>query len=153
MKKFKFTLQAVHNVREMKKEKEQLILSELQAEASRAEDRVREIEQLRAKAMETYARRLESGRTVDPYELELNSNHISALDRLQREAQKTLEIKKQACQRQTKSVEAAAREVKITGRLRETQNARYQLELARQEQNALDELVSANYARRMAQAK
>jgi flagellar export protein FliJ len=153
MKKFKFTLQAVHNVREIKQEKELLILSELQAEAAKAADRIKEIEQLRSKAIENYARRLESGRAIDPYELELNSNHISALDRLQREAQKTLEMKKQACFRQSKTVEAAVREVKITKRLRETQQARYQLEAGRQEQNNLDELVSANYARQMSQSK
>ena len=153
MKKFKFTLQTVHNVRELKQEKEQAILSDLQAEAARAADRVHEIEQLRSKAIETYAKRLEAGATINAYELELNSNHISALDRLQREAQQNLEQKKQACVLQSKSVAAAVREVKVTKRLRENQQLRHQLEVARHEQNALDELVSANFACRMSQAK
>lgn len=153
MKKFKFTLQAVHNVREMKQEKEQLILSEMQAEAVKAADRIKEIEQLRAKAIENYARRLAIGTTIDPFELELNSNHISALDRMQQEAQKALEAKKQACLHQSKTVEAATRQVKITNRLRETQQTRHKLEASRQEQNALDELVSANFARQMSQTK
>lgn len=153
MKKFKFTLQTVHTVREMKQEKEELILGEMQAEAAKAAARVHEIEQMRFKAIESYAHRLERGETIDPFELELNSNHISALDRLQREAQQFLETKKQACLQQGKTLAAATREVKITNRLRETQQLRHRLEAARQEQNALDELVSANYARRMSQAE
>lgn len=153
MKKFKFTLQAVHNVREMKQERELLVLSELQAEAEKAAARVGEIEELRGKAIEDYARRLENGAAIDPYELELSSNHITSLDRLQQEAQKNLEKRKQACLRQTKTVEVAAREVKITNRLRENQHAKHQADIARREQNALDELISANYARRMAQSK
>lgn len=153
MKKFKFTLQTVHNVREMKQERELLVLSELQTETDKAAARVHEIEELRAKAIESYARRLENGTAIDPYELELSSNHISALDRMHREAQKILEKKKQACQRQTKTVEIAARDVKITNRLRENQQARHQADVARHEQNSLDEIVSANYARQMAQSK
>ena len=153
MKKFKFKLQTVHNVREMKQEKEQLVLSELQKEAAKAAERVAEIDQLRFKAIANYARRIECGQTIDPYELELNSNHIAALDRLQREAKENLEIKRQACARQSKTVAAAAREVKVTNRLRENQEQRHQLELERQDQNNIDEIVTSNFARRMSQTK
>lgn len=153
MKKFKFTLQTVHNVREMKQEKEQAILSDLQTQAAHAADRVNELEQLRFKAIETYGQRLETGETINAYELELNSNHIADLDRLQQQAQKNLEQKKQACIAQSKSVASAAREVKVTNRLRENQQTRHRLEAVRQEQTALDELVSANYARRMSRTK
>jgi flagellar export protein FliJ len=153
MKKFKFTLQTVHNVREMKQEKEEFILGELQMEAAKAAQFVSEVEQMRFKAIDNYASRLQSGAALDAFELELNSNHIAALDRLRREAQNALEIKKQACLQQSKTVAAAMREVKITDRLRENQQSRHRLEFDRYEQNALDELVSANFARRMSQAK
>jgi flagellar export protein FliJ len=153
MKKFKFTLQTVHTVREMKQEKEELIFGELQTEALKAASRVSEIEQLRFKAIENYAERLERGETLNAYELELNSNHITSLDRQQQEAQKSLELKKQACVQQGKMLAAATREVKITDRLRENQQSRHRLDLARHEQNSLDEIISANFARRMTQTK
>ena len=46
MKKFKFTLQTVHNVREMQQEKEELVLSERQTEVNQATARLAEIERL-----------------------------------------------------------------------------------------------------------
>ena len=153
MKKFKFTLQTVHTVREMKQEKEELILGELQTEASRAAARVSEIERQRYQAIESYSERLARGEAINAYELELNSNHITWLDRQQQEAQKALELKKQACLQQGKTVAAATREVKITDRLRENQHTRHRLDMARDEQNSLDEIISANFARRMTQTK
>lgn len=153
MKKFNFTLQTVHNVRELKQEKEQLILGELQTEAAKAADRVSEIERMRFTAIENYANRLENGGSLNAFEMELTVNHINTLDRLRREAEQNLELKKQACLRQTQNLAAATREVKITNRLRENQQARHRLESDRHEQNALDELVSANFARKMSQTR
>jgi flagellar export protein FliJ len=149
MKKFKFSLETVHNVREMRQEKEKLRLSELQAEAAKAADQIRQIENLRFESLENYARRLNSGEQVSAIEMELNSNHFASLNRLQIEAETKLEQKKQQCRRQGETVAAAMREVKITDRLRETQKARHQLEFSRQEQNNLDELISANFARKL----
>ncbi len=153
MKKFKFTLQTVHNVREMKQDKELQILSELQNEAAKAAEQVTEIENLRERAIENYSRRLEAGEQIAAFELELNSNHLSALDRLIREAVQILEAKKQACAQQGKTVAAATQQVKITNQLHDNQKQKHQLEVSRYEQNALDELVSANFARRMSQTK
>ena len=86
---------------------------------------------------------------MNAYEMELNTNHIAALDRSIREAKAVIEQKKQARAEQTQIVAAASREVKVTERLRETQKARHALELDRREQTAMDELVSANYSRKM----
>lgn len=153
MKKFKFTLQTVHNVRELREEKEKLLFSQLQADASKAALRVAEIEIMRSEAIDNYAQRLKSGEQLNAVEMELNLNHFAALNRLQQEAEKVLEQKKQACQRQSTAVAAAMREVKITNRLRETQQERYKNEFERQEQNNLDELVSANFARQIPQTR
>lgn len=149
MKKFKFTLQTVHNVREMRQEKEELVFSQMQAEATRAAERIREIEKMRFEALENYTRRLTAGAAVCAIELEMNSNHFASLDRLQREAEKILNEKKQACNQQSRKLACAVREVKITNRLRETQVAKHKLELERQEQINTDEIVSANFARRL----
>lgn len=149
MKNFKFTLQSVHNVREMRQEKEEFILSELQAEAERAIAGLAQVEKKRIDAIENYTKKMKKGEPMNPFEMELNTNHLVALDRLVRESHAIAEQKKQACQRQRQVVAAASREVKITERLRENQRSRHRLELERSEQNALDELVSANFARQM----
>ena len=153
MKKFKFTLETVHNVREMREEKEKLVLSELQNAVNKAAARVEHLGKLRIDSIENYARRLKGGEQVSTMEMELNSNHFASLNCLQQEAERVLELKKLACQRQSETVAAAMREVKITDRLRETQKSRHRLEFSRQEQNNLDELVTVNYARQMLQAK
>lgn len=153
MKKFKFTLQTVHNVREMRQEKEKIVLGELQTEANKISLQVAQIEKTRIDAIESYAQRLNSGEQLNAMEMELNLNHFASLNRLQQEAEKVLEQKNKACQMQGKTVAAAMREVKITDRLRETQQIRHQMESARQEQNSIDEMISANFARQMVQAK
>lgn len=153
MKKFKFTLQTVHSVREMRQEKEELVFSQMQAEAERAAERILQIERMRFDALESYTRRLKAGVVINAAELEMNSNHFASLDRLQREAEKCLNEKKQACSAQSRKLAAAVREVKITNRLRETQVAKHKLEADREEQINLDEIVSANFARRLINAK
>lgn len=153
MKKFKFTLEAVHNVREMRQEREEMILSELQAEVNRAAARVEEMEKARHEAIENYAKKLKKGEPINPFEMQLNTNHLNSLDRSIREAYAAVEEKKQTCARQSQIVAAAGRDVKITERLRENQQSRYRVELERSEQTALDELVSANYARKMMTVK
>lgn len=153
MRKFKFTLDTVHKVREIRQEKESIILAELQADADKAAKRVAHIESLRQEAIENYTRRLTSGEQLNATELELNSNHFASLDRLQKDAEAELELKKQACLRQIEAVSEAMRDVKITDKLRETQQERHQLEYVRQEQSSVDDMVSATFARRMSQAK
>jgi len=149
MKKFKFTLQTVHNVREMREEKEQMILMRMQNDVDQAAERVAQIEQMRLQAIENYTARLSSGKPLDAFDLEACSNHLSTLDRFQREAQAMLEQTKQIAAGQSVNVAAAGRAVKITEKLRETQQTRYKVESAKVEQTALDEIVSANFARRM----
>ena len=153
MKKFEFSLQTVHNVREMRQDKEKIVLSERQAEVNKAAASVAHFEKLRFESIENYSQRLNSGEQLSAREMELNLNHFASLNRLQQEAEKVLEQKKQACLQQGETVADAMREVKITDRLRETQKARHQIEFARQEQNNIDELVSANFARQILQTK
>lgn len=153
MKKFKFTLQTVHNVREMRKERETVVLSELQAEASEAASRVSHLEKMRSDAIDNYTRRLTSGEQLNAMEMELNSNHFASLNRLQQEAEKVAAVKREACDRQIETVTAAVREVKITDRLRESQKTVHKNEYAREEQNGIDEMVISTFARKLAQTK
>ncbi|MBS1792393.1 MAG: flagellar export protein FliJ [Acidobacteria bacterium] len=149
MKKFKFTLQTVHKVREMKQEKELLRMKELQTEVTRAAEQIELLEESYRRALESYGRKLKSGQVMNIGEMELEAMHLTALDRQKQKALDILNEKKRACAEQSAKLAAAAREVKITDRLRENQALRHRLELARVEQNALDEIVSANFARQL----
>lgn len=149
MKKFKFTLETVHNVREMKQENEQLKLTELQAEVAKAAEQIEKIEAAYLRAIENYSNKVNSGRSMNIGEMELEAMHISALERQKRRAVEILEEKKRAAQAQSRNLAAAVREVKVTERLRETQALRHRIEADKHEQNAMDELVSANFARRL----
>lgn len=151
MKKFNFTLQTVHSVREMRQEKEQLVFSQLQNEAEIVVNQIAEIESRRRTALETYARRLECGEQIDPLEMELSVKYLTSLDLLARHSKQILAEKKQACDKQSEKLAAAAQAVKATAKIRETQRARHHLELARGEQIALDEMVTINFARALCQ--
>ena len=153
MKKFKFTLQNVHNVREMRQENEQLTLRQIQTEVNQVIEHIARIEKMRFEAIENYTHRLTAGAVVNSFELELASNHFASLNHLQREAEKLLAEKKHTYNQQMGKVTSAMLEVKITGKLRENQHIRYQTELATHEQTALDEIVSTTYARRMMSTK
>lgn len=149
MKKFKFTLQTVHNVREMRREKEELVLAEMRAETDRALARLSELEKTRLAAVENYTRKLAQGEVMNPLEMELSTNHLRSLDLTLRKARAEVEQKQRAVAAQSVIVVAASQSVKVTERLRENQQTRHQTEFERREQIALDDLVSANFARRM----
>lgn len=150
MKKFEFSLQTVHNVREIRQEREEAALAQLNAEADDAQTKVVSAEKNRIKAYDDYTERLQSG-TLDPVEMVLTTNYLSALTNYEQQARQSLELKKQACQRQTENVVVAAQQVKATATLRDSEQAKYTLNAARAEQNALDELNSINFARKMKQ--
>ena len=107
----------------------------------------------RHEAIENYTRRLGAGEQLDAMEMEMNSNHFTSLNRLQKEAEIDLQQKRSMCLKQVEFVTEAMREVKITDRLRETQKERHRLEISRQEQNEVDEHVSGAFARRIIEAK
>lgn len=149
MKKFKFTLDSVHKVREIKQDRESAILSDLRAEADRAAERVAHIEAMRHDAIENYTLRIAAGERLDALEMELSSKHFASLDRLQKDAEAVLAQRRKACEIQIEALTEAMRSVKITENLRETQRARHRQEYERHEQNGVDELVSTNFARRI----
>lgn len=149
MKKFKFTLETVHSVREMKQENEQLVLTQLNAEVLKATVQIESIEAAYLRAIENYSQKINSGNAMHIGEMELEALHISALERQKKRAVEILEEKKRAVAAQSAKVADAVREVKITERLRETQAQRHRLEADKHEQNQIDELVSANFARQI----
>lgn len=150
MKKFKFSLQTVHDIRDKRREQEQLRLADLQADAAKAVAELREIENLRRAATENYARLLQSNK-IDAAEMSLTARYLTALYNREQAAQANLREAERVCAAQSETVVEAQREVEATAKLRERQRARYALEAARHEQNALDETTAVNFARKMNQ--
>jgi len=153
MKKFKFNLQTVHDVREIRQEKEQLALAELQTEAKIIAERIKQFENMRITAIDNYKRKMKAGDTISVFELELITDHIADLDRQRMQAQEELKEKNIECAEQQNHLAAAYREVKVTDKLRENQRALHKLETMRTEQNSLDEIVIAKHTRQMSRAK
>lgn len=153
MKRFKFSLESVHKVREIRQERESVILGELKAEAIRAAERVANLESMRRDAIERYTRRVTSGERVDAMEMELSSKHFASLDLLQREAEAELARRNHDCDIQIAAVTEALRDVKITENLRETQKKRHQSEFDREQQNSIDEMVTTRHGRRTLREK
>jgi flagellar export protein FliJ len=153
MKKFKFTLQSVHNVREMREEKELMVLSGLNLEAEQASERLTQVEGALRGAVENYNRKMSVGEPINVIEMELNSKHISALERQKSAAREELLARRNACMRQAALVTHAAQQVKVTGRLRENQVTTHRQTTARHEQNALDEMVTIGFARKLGESR
>ena len=151
MKKFKFKLQTVHSVREMRQEKEQFVLAQLQNEANKVRDEIEQLKQTRTNAIKNYLEKVNGGELTNPAEMELNLRHIADLDRRQRELNELLEEKKSACKEQSKKVAEANKKVKITDKLREKKQNQHKQKLEREEQNSLDELISTSFARRLSE--
>ena len=153
MKRFKFSLQTVHNVRELQLEKEEITLSDLLAEAMRAEEQLTLNRQMRLEAAETYSRKLREREPLSAYEMEMHTKHLHSLDRSIEQASALVEEKKEAVRIQREVVAAAGKAVKVTERLRDFQEDRHRTELARTEQTDLDEMVSSGFARGLVHAK
>jgi flagellar export protein FliJ len=153
MKKFKFTLQSVHDVREIREEKELMVLSGLNFEVEKASERVAQVEGALKAAVENYNRSLTVGESLDVIDMELNSKHISALEKQRIEARAKLLEKQKACANQMIHVTQAAQQVKVTGRLRENQASDHRLSLARHEQTALDEMATTGFARKLGESR
>lgn len=150
MKKFKFSLQPVHNLREAKLEQEQLRLANLQEALAKAFDSLEKAERNRLDATDDYARKIQAGE-LPSLEFSLMMNYLKTLALRENEARQRVEEARHAFAQQSNRLADAMRDVEATGKLRERQQARHNLELARAEQNALDEMVSINYARQAAQ--
>lgn len=148
MKKFKFSLESVHKVREIRQERESVILGELRAAAQRAAEKIEHVEKMRHEAIEKYTRRLTNGERVDAMEMELSSKHFASLDRLQKDAEAELAQRNRDCEIQIAAVTDAMRNVKITENLRETQFVRHRAEFDREQQIGIDEIVTTTFARR-----
>lgn len=152
MKKFKFSLQTVHNLREVKREQEQLKLADLRTKLDDASTQLQAVENKRRETLDKYSEQLQRGE-IDAFQMALLTDYLKALSNRETAARENVKLAQQACAHQTKTLAEAARCVEVTAKLHERQRAKFELEAARVEQNNLDEMVSLNFARQLTQTK
>jgi flagellar FliJ protein len=152
MKQFQFSLQAVHDLRQMACEQAERELAQAMAQVSEAAARIDEITRLRATAIEVYLAKLQAG-ALAPHEAALHAHHLHSLAQREAEARVCLGSLERERERRCQLVMEAAREAETTARLREREAARHRAELARAEQKLLDEMATEAFARRQAEKR
>lgn len=148
MKKFHFSLQTVHNVRETHRDKEEQEFVRLQTSVIKATEQIKKVEDERNHISASYSRKLNDGK-IDPIEAAMTSNYITVLVLREREAKANLKRAETALENQRQKLTKAERDVEATSRLRERQKERHALEMTRKEQNLLDDMATIATARQM----
>lgn len=149
MKKFKFTLEAVHKVRELQQEREEQVLAEIQSQIDEAKLRLAEIGKRHFDAVMAYTEAMKKCGSINAFELELSTRHIESLENSIRTAKANVADKEKLRVEQSYVLAAANQQVKITEKLHENQKKEHRAGVNRQEQSEIDELVSASFARQM----
>jgi flagellar export protein FliJ len=140
MKRFKFSLEAVHNLREMRRDEAERQLEQSAARVSAARAIVEQIEQQR-NAIET-----ELARATGPlctHELSLRVSYLEFLKGREQETRQHLAALERQHEAQRETAVAAARDAEATEQLRARQQARHAAAVARVEQLLLDEIAIA----------
>ena len=148
MKRFKFSLQTLHDLREQEREDAERALAQAAAAVTAAAARIEELRGAINQAVAAYATQLRT-KEPNPREALLHTEFLTALDRQLAAARAHhAECERiQAAKLQDFIKASAAAEA--TAKLREQYYARYVAELAREEQNLMDELATIASVRRM----
>jgi flagellar protein FliJ len=147
VKRFKFSLQTLHDLRERRREEAEAALAAAHAKVVQAEAAVAESVSARRQALESNAAFLRPG-PINPQEIALGAGYVAALDRRIAVARQNLmEAERERDDRRQAAV-AAATAAEATAKLREKHRARHDAEASRAEQDSLDELAVMAGARR-----
>jgi flagellar export protein FliJ len=147
MKRFKFSLQTLHAVRERAREEAEAALAAAHARVAEAEAELARAAEARRLALESNAAFLGVGE-INSHEIALRASYVGVLDQRISEARRQLiEAERERDARRAAAV-AAATAAEATAKLREKHRARHEAEAARAEQESLDELATIASARR-----
>jgi flagellar export protein FliJ len=147
MKRFQFSLQAVHNVREMRRDAAELALAAVAAELKGAQAQLETVLRRRQSAMENYLL-LHQSKEIEGTTFAWHTDYIGSLFLLERRARAvTVQIEARIAGKRQALTEAA-RQTKTTANIRERQRERHRQESAQHEQKVLDEMAIVAVARR-----
>ncbi len=148
MKRFKFSLQTLHDLREQEREDAERALAQAVAEIAAAIGHVEVLRDTINQAIAAFAANLQT-RAPNAREAQMHSEYLTTLDQqlaVARAHQAACERHREAKLHELVKASAAA---EATAKLREQYYARYVAELAREDQNLMDELATIASVRRM----
>ena len=147
MKRFKFSLQTVHDLRESRKEAAERDLATANSELYRANAQLEEVVRSKQKALERYLNMYQS-REIEISMVAAHTDFIGSLFQREREAKAYIHQVELRLEQKRQAVTEAKRETETTAKLRDRQRQTYQLETNRNEQTMLDEMAVLAVARR-----
>jgi flagellar export protein FliJ len=150
MKRFKFSLQTVRALRDIRRDEAERAFARSTAEAALAREELERTRRTRASAIEAYLSTLQAGH-MDPGEAAQRSAYLELLGKIEAAAAARLVSVETICEEKRKGVTLAAQNAEVTEKLYEQQRARHFSEVARGEQIDLDELSTNSGLRRMGQ--
>ena len=147
MKKFRFTLQTVHDLRMRTREEAEREFARATHNLNEARAQLQEAVRQREQAVDAYATLLYSGK-FDAQEAALQTDYLRALTQLEIEQRARIQTLEEEVAAKRDMVARAARDAEATASLREQHHARHLAEAARHEQSMLDEMATLSVARR-----
>jgi flagellar export protein FliJ len=147
MKRFRFSLQTVHNVREARRDMAEAELARAAAELRQAEAQLDAARQARLAREEQHAAALTPG-ALDLREIEFRVAYLSTLAARERDASSRVGQLEREHEEQRCATADAARDAEATANLRELHRARHGEAATRHAQNTLDEMATLAAGRR-----
>jgi flagellar export protein FliJ len=150
VKRFKFSLQAVHNVREVRRDAAERDLAAVAAELRVAHAHLDKVLHKRQMALENCLV-LQQSQAIEAVTLASHTDYIGSLILHERHARLLILQIEERVEGKRKVLTEAARQTETTANLRERQRERHHLEMAQHEQKLLDDMaVLASTRRRSA---
>ncbi len=146
MKKFRFSLHTVHQLRERAQAAAEAELARANGEVAQAIETLAAATQARENAMNTYTQMLLSGR-ISQAETTLRAAYLVVLAERIAEAQQNLAERERRREIVRQQVITATTRAEATATLRDQQLAAHRAEAAREEQEQLDEIATLRAAR------
>lgn len=148
MKKFKFSLQTVHEIREQERATAERALEKATAAVAAAATRLEEIMRAITQTVAAYSTTMRTQKP-DPRAAEMHTEYIATLENQLGQAREQHAARERERVVKLQHFVKASAAAEATAKLREQYYARYVAELAREEQNLMDELATIATVRRM----
>lgn len=147
MKRFKFSLQTVHDFREFHRDSAEREFAAALAQLYTAKAQLEEVQRAHRAALDNYLL-LYQVREIKATTATAHTDFIASLVRREREVRAQIVTIERLIETKRQAVTEALRATKTTAQLRDSQRERHELEVARTEQKVLDEMAVASMARR-----
>ena len=146
MKRFKISLQTVHDFREFRRDTAEREFAVAAAQLTGAKAQLQEVERAHRAALDNYLVLYQS-REIEARMIGAHTDFISSLIRRERELRTQIVAIERHIETKRLALTEALRATKTTAKLRERQLQSHDLDVARKDQTLLDEMAVATMAR------